>query len=442
MKAWIRQVIPDVRLSDETFAVRHRTLRTVLTVLIPVVVAAAAFQGRIGVILEQPHAGHPLGVAIVWSMVAATVACAVGASVSRSRLAGSLVVSLGLLLGSAALVHAGGGLTDLHFAFFVALGLISLYHEWLALVMSVGLITVHHMLVGIVVPGLLFSDVRAWQHPVLFALLHAVLVLAMCAVQLAYWRFIHRAQVEMHGVQVRAAEELRRREERYRALVQDSCDVISVVDGDGVIDSVSSAVEAVMGYRPEELEGTSYYALIHPDDVIAVRRFPGNGAVEQRAEVRARHADGTWHWHDVTLRDLTDRPAVGGIVISPRDVSGRQQLELELRHAQKLESVGRLAAGIAHEINTPIQFIGDNIRFLEHAFRGLRKPARGVREGLRTCGRGPRARRTSAEIEADDRAVDIEYLGRRCRGLQPGAGRHQPGRAHRARHEGLRPPGQ
>jgi signal transduction histidine kinase len=54
-----------------------------------------------------------------------------------------------------------------------------------------------------------------------------------------------------------------------------------------------------------------------------------------------------------------------------QDVTERKKLELDLRHAQKLEAVGGLAAGIAHEINTPIQFVGDNLRFLQDAFHGL-----------------------------------------------------------------------
>ena len=68
----------------------------------------------------------------------------------------------------------------------------------------------------------------------------------------------------------------------------------------------------------------------------------------------------------------------GRVVVACRDVRREKQLELELRHAQKLEAVGQLAAGVAHEINTPIQFVGDSLYFLREAFVDLIKVAEGT----------------------------------------------------------------
>ena len=68
---------------------------------------------------------------------------------------------------------------------------------------------------------------------------------------------------------------------------------------------------------------------------------------------------------------LTTFAGKAAVLVAVQDVSDRKQMEVELRHSQKLESVGSLAAGIAHEINTPIQFVGDNTRFLRDAFKGV-----------------------------------------------------------------------
>ena len=124
-----------------------------------------------------------------------------------------------------------------------------------------------------------------------------------------------------------------------------------------------------------------------------------------------------------------------------QEMQTRSKMEIELRHAQKLESVGRLAAGIAHEINTPIQFVGDNVTFLQLGFtdllalckfyRGLcdkaAAPDAGARELARVAaGRGDRR----PGLPARERApVDRRHPGR-----------HRAGGQHRAGHEELRPP--
>jgi len=71
-----------------------------------------------------------------------------------------------------------------------------------------------------------------------------------------------------------------------------------------------------------------------------------------------------------------------GYVVTGTDLTHRRTLERELQQAQRLEAVGQLAAGIAHEINTPIQYVGDNIRFLRDAFQS-EKPVLAAYETLR-----------------------------------------------------------
>jgi PAS domain S-box-containing protein len=98
------------------------------------------------------------------------------------------------------------------------------------------------------------------------------------------------------------------------------------------------------------------------------------------------------------------------VLVVAQDVTARAQLEMDLRHAQKLEAVGSLAAGIAHEINTPIQFIGDNTRFLLDSFADLAKVLDAYRKLGQAAGRCGKACGLAQEVTAAEEAADLVFI--------------------------------
>ena len=95
------------------------------------------------------------------------------------------------------------------------------------------------------------------------------------------------------------------------------------------------------------------------------------GETDVAVEVEVATKDGRHLMLEVKPRLIYKGGKPVGVQGIARDITGRDVAEIELRHAQKLESVGRLASGIAHEINTPIQFVGDNTRFVQDSFGAL-----------------------------------------------------------------------
>jgi PAS domain S-box-containing protein len=92
------------------------------------------------------------------------------------------------------------------------------------------------------------------------------------------------------------------------------------------------------------------------------------------------------------------------------EMQKRERMAIELRLAQKLESVGRLAAGIAHEINTPVQYIGDSIAFLRSAAADLARLRAEYQRAIARLVRGDPQAAVLAETTAVETAIDIEFL--------------------------------
>ena len=139
--------------------------------------------------------------------------------------------------------------------------------------------------------------------------------------------------------ELKETEELRRSEERFRSLVQNASDIITLLTAEGTVRYVSPAIERVLGYRPEERVGNSTLELLHPDDVARARamfaeslQIPG---VPRSIEVRTRHRDGSWRCLEVTVMNLLDDPSVGGLVLNSRDITKRKEAEEALEESEQ-----------------------------------------------------------------------------------------------------------
>lgn len=169
------------------------------------------------------------------------------------------------------------------------------------------------------------------------------------------------AEAEVRRARSRAEMEIRKREEWFRSLIEDASDLVAVMDESGVILYEAPSSESILGLKAEELEGTNAFDRIHPEDVqrvhAAFRDAVATGRPTLRIEYRYRHGDGTWLHLESVGRNLVNHPAVRGLVVNSRDVTERKLIESQLEQAQRLASLGHLAATIAHEFNNVLMGI-------------------------------------------------------------------------------------
>ena len=128
----------------------------------------------------------------------------------------------------------------------------------------------------------------------------------------------------------------RRAERRFAALIENSSDVITIIDDAGLITYHTPSSAQALGYERDELLGVSLLELIHADDRGRVRSFLAETPVQpgkvSSAEWRMRHRDGAWRLFENILNNLRDDPDVAAIVIDSRDITERKLLEAQLEH--------------------------------------------------------------------------------------------------------------
>lgn len=134
----------------------------------------------------------------------------------------------------------------------------------------------------------------------------------------------------------RAGEELRGSEKRFRALVQNSTDVIGITDAQGIILYRSPSFHTSLGYEPAEVVGKSIANYIWPEDLPRAQarlaelvKHPGQTEVD---EYRLVHRDGRCRFIECTLTNHLHDPAIGGVVFNYRDITERREAEEKLKH--------------------------------------------------------------------------------------------------------------
>jgi PAS domain S-box-containing protein len=199
----------------------------------------------------------------------------------------------------------------------------------------------------------------------------------------------------------------------HRHLAEVSVDLISRHAPDGRLLYASPASIDVVGMSPEELLGSNSLELVHPDDVTALIGAGGAMAdVPDREEItfRLRHRDGHWVWVEAVPSLLRDGDGtVTEIQMSTRDITDRKVREAEIEQASRLEALGRLSAGLAHEINSPIQYVGDNARFLAEAWEELLGLLGRYRDLIGSTEPMPWAERL-AKIREAEAGIEFDYL--------------------------------
>ncbi len=244
------------------------------------------------------------------------------------------------------------------------------------------------------------------------------------------------AQIQDITTRKRAEQALRESEERWRRLLANSQEMVMLFGHEGLLAYASPSVERWLGYDPDELIGTAIGLRSHPDHQLALASHPEDesklaralddvssaaGAPGQSVSLthRIRHKDGSWHSLESTIVSLREDPAIEAVLIVSRDVSERialeqerERLELERRVSLRLEAVGQLAAGIAHEINTPLQYVGDSVRFLKDAVEDLLALTSTYHELVHSHETIDHEQRKRQAVAAEEDA-DIEYLAER-----------------------------
>jgi PAS domain S-box-containing protein len=180
----------------------------------------------------------------------------------------------------------------------------------------------------------------------------------------AFQHMGHEVSVREHNL-THAKEELQRREQHFRSLIEHASDIITILDAQGTILYQSPSTERVLGYRTDEFLGKDVFQFLHPEDVPLVQdtlahAFARPGIVPC-IEFRFRHQDGSWRVLEAVGNSPPEQAQVGGVIVNSRDITERKRAE-EFQKAKEAAEAANQAksaflANMSHELRTPLNAI-------------------------------------------------------------------------------------
>jgi len=211
-----------------------------------------------------------------------------------------------------------------------------------------------------------------------------------------------------------AQEALRQAHEEAELFINSVPSILIEINRDARIKRWNLAATKVFGLTKAEVAGKQLAECgiqwLRPDMRVEIESWCADRE-SKRVDALPFVVNGETRFLGLTLNWISAPEAgIDQLLIIGSDVTEREILSQQLRQAQKLEAIGQLAAGIAHEINTPIQYVGDNTRFLQESWPAFQKLVAIAREMRKEARQGPISPQTLEQFDALSKAADFEYL--------------------------------